>query len=251
MTMSTRLEVMAWALVTLCVAVNAAGAQAAMSSSSAGAPEITASGRGEVHLAPSYAVVMVNVTSRANAAGEAASQNAQTVEATMKALRGAGLTNKDIATAGYSLQQNFEYLPNRQPLPTGFSAHTTIRVEVRRLESLGRVIDAAISGGATGISTVQFLATNTDEARRSAMAEAVREARADADVIARAAGGSLGRLIALNSGGVSLPIPRDMYSGQMQSAAILASAPTRIVPGELNVTALVSGRWEFIPGASR
>lgn len=236
-----------------CVAASATGAQAAMSSPSAREPEITASGRGEVRLAPTYAAVIVNVTTRANSAVEAASQNAQKVDATTKALRGAGLTEKDIATSGYSLQQNYEYPSNRQPVPAGFAAHTTIRAEVRRLESLGRVIDAAIAGGATGVSGIQFFASGTDEARRSAMAEAVREARADADVIARAAGGSLGRLIAINSGGVvSQPIRRDMYEIQFSAAAGRAgSAPTNIAPGELNVTALVSGRWEFIPGTSR
>jgi uncharacterized protein len=237
----------------VCGAASAAGAQAAMSSPSAREPEITASGRGEVRLAPTYAAVIVNVTTRANSAVEAASQNAQKVDATTKALRGAGLTEKDIATSGYSLQQNYEYPPNRQPVPAGFAAHTTIRAEVRRLESLGRVIDAAIAGGATGVSGIQFFASGTDEARRSAMAEAVREARADADVIARAAGGSLGRLIAINSGGVvSQPIRRDMYEMQFSAAAgRVTSAPTNIAPGELNVTALVSGRWEFIPGISR
>jgi hypothetical protein len=28
-------------------------------------------------------------------------------------------------------------------------------------------------------------------------------------------------------------------------------APTNMMPAELNVIATVSGRWEFIPGASR
>jgi uncharacterized protein len=240
------------ALIAACIAGSAAGAQAAMSSPSAREPEITASGRGEVRLAPTYAAVIVNVTTRANSAVEAAAQNAQKVDATMKALRGAGLTEKEIATSGYNLQQNYEYPPNRQPEPVGFAAHTTIRAEVRRLESLGRVIDAAITGGATGVSGIQFFASGTDEARRSAMAQAVREAKADADVIARAAGGSLGRLIALNSGGVSQPIRRDMYEAQLSAVATRGtSTPTSIVPGELNVTALVSGRWEFIPGSSR
>jgi uncharacterized protein len=81
------------------------------------------------------------------------------------------------------------------------------------------------------------------------MSEAVREARRDADVLARAAGGSLGRLIALNSGGASQPFPRDFVLAGGQARA--AGAPTNIAPGELNITATVSGRWEFIPGPSR
>ena len=215
-------------------------------------PEITASGRGEVRLPPTYAVLTINVMTTSKAAVDAASQNARRVEAITRALRSAGLTDKDITTAGYRLEQNYEHPRNAEPRPVGFSAHTTIRAEVRPLENLGRVIDSAIAGGATGVSGIQFLASNTEDARRSAMAEAVRHAKADAEVLARAAGGNLGRLIALNSGGVSQPLRREMDL-QLQSVTVAAAGgfagPTNIVPGEINVTAMVFGRWEFIPGS--
>ena len=239
------------ALIAGCMAGSAAVAQAASMSSSSSAPEITATGRGEVKLAPTYAALMVNIETRANTAVAAASQNAQKVETVIKALQSAGLTEKDIATAGYNLQQMYDYSSNRQaPEPIGFSANTMIRAEVRRLERLGKVIDAAIGAGTTGISGIQYFASNAEEARRSAMSQAVREARTDADVLARAAGGSLGRLIALNSGGVSQPFSRD-FNVLASASARVAGAPTNIVPGELNITALVSGRWEFIPGPTR
>jgi uncharacterized protein YggE len=171
----------------------------------------------------------------------------------MNGLRSAGIADKDISTSGYRLEQNYEYPRNAEPRPTGFTATTTIRAEVRPLENLGRVIDAAISGGATGVSGVQFLASNTEEARRSAIGEAVRQARAEAEVIARAAGGSLGRLIAINSGGASQPIAREMNYGTLASsiAGGASQPPTYLVPAELTITATVFGRWEFIPGASR
>ena len=228
------------------------GSAPASESPSAAQPEIMANGRGEVRLAPTYAAVIVNISTRASTAVAAASENAQKVQAVMKALRGSGLSEKDITTAGYNLQQDYDYRPDRRPEPSGFSANTSIRGEIRRLENIGRVIDSVIAAGATGISGVQYFAANTEEARRSAMAQAVREARTDADVLARAAGGSLGRLIALNSGGVSQPFPREMMAmagGTAMARAV--GAPTNMVPAELNVIAMVSGRWEFIPGTTR
>src|SRR5688500_19816363 len=115
-------------LIAACIAGSAAAAQAAsVSSPSAREPEITASGRGEVKLAPTYAALMVNIETRASTAVAAASQNAQKVETVMKALRAAGLSEKDIATAGYNLQQMYDYSSNRQaPEPIGFSANTMI-----------------------------------------------------------------------------------------------------------------------------
>ncbi len=230
---------------------SAGSAQTVAPGPSAREPEITASGRGEVRLPPTYAVLTVNVATPARAAVDAAAQNARRVESIISALRSAGLSEKDISTSGYRLEQNYEHPRNGEPRPVGFTANTTIRAEVRPLEKLGSVIDAAIAGGATGVSGIQFLASNTADARRSAMAEAVREAKADAEVLARAAGGSLGRLIALNSGGVSQPLRRE-YDLQLQSVVATGSAmATNIVPGELNITAIAFGRWEFVPGSSR
>jgi uncharacterized protein len=241
----------AMSIVVAATVAGAAGGQTPTSSASAREPEITASGRGEVKLPPTYAILTVNVATRANAAVEAASQNARRVPDVMNGLRSAGVADKDISTSGYRLEQNYEYPRNGEPKPAGFTASTTIRAEVRPLENLGKAIDAAISGGATGISGIQFLASNTEEARRSAMADAVRQARTEAETIARAAGGTLGRLIALNSGGISQPNPRDMNYAMLTSSMSPAPPPTNIVPGELNITAMVFGRWEFIPAASR
>ena len=85
------------------------------------------------------------------------------------------------------------------------------------------------------------------------MTEAVRQARADADAMARAAGGSLGRLIALNSGGISQPIYNARQNVQFEGAVLTSAgaSATNIVPGDLIVSAQVFGRWEFVAGPPR
>lgn len=216
-------------------------------------PELTASGRGETRLAPDYAYVTIGVTNQAQNAVDAASENARRFESILGALHSFGLNDRQLLTSRYNLTQNYEYPKNAPPKPSGFTARSTIRAEVRRLEDLGKLIDASIASGATEVSGVQFLASNTDEARRSAMTEAVRQARADADAMARAAGGTLGRLIALNSGGISQPIYSGLDNVVVTGAMLMSGGapPTSIVPGDLTVTAQVFGRWEFVAGPSR
>ncbi|MFL5593232.1 MAG: SIMPL domain-containing protein, partial [Gemmatimonadaceae bacterium] len=218
-------------------------------------PEVTTNGRGEFRLAPDYAYVTVGVTTQSPTAVETASTNAAKVAAIVSALRALGLTEQQVTTSGYNLTQVYEYPKNRQPRLSGFTARNSIRAEVRHLDDLGKVIDAAINAGATDVSSIQFLASSTDQARRTALSDAVRQARTDADVIARAAGGTLGRLISVNTSGVSQPIAirgLSMENAQLTSGmAVAASAmPTPIAPGELNVIAVVFTRWEFIPGPS-
>jgi uncharacterized protein YggE len=213
------------------------------------APEIVAAGRGDTTIAPTSAAFTVSVTTRAATAAQAASENAKRLASTLGWLRSQGLAATDITTAGYSVGQHFEEERGR-PTPAGFIARNTLRVEVRRLDDLGKIIDAALTGGATEISTPQFLSTNLPEGRRAALAEAVREARADAEAIARAAGGSIGRLISANSG-VSGPMVREAYDGMVLQARMAGGIPTNIMPRDLGVSAQVTVRWEFIPGATR
>jgi uncharacterized protein YggE len=250
--MRTRLVVPA-----LSICFLSATAFAQTRSTTDGQPELTASGRGETRLTPDYAFVTIGVTNQATNAVDAAAENAKRFDAILARLRSYGLTDRELLTSRYNLEQNYEYPKNQTPRLSGFTARSTIRAEVRRLTDLGKIIDASIAGGATNIVGVQFLATNTDDARRTAMTEAVRQARLDADAMARAAGGSLGRLLSLNSGGVSQPIAIRGTNNQLESVMATAAAypgpppSTMISPGELIVSAQVFGRWEFVPAASR
>jgi len=215
-------------------------------------PEITANGRGEVRLAPDYAYVQIGVTTQSRNAAETASQNSARVAAVVSALRSLGLTEQQVATSGYNLTQTYEYPKNQPPRVNGFTARNNIRAEVRRLDDVGKVIDAAINAGATDVASIQFLASSTDQARRTALSDAVKQARNDADVMARAAGGTLGRLISVSSTGVTQPIAirgATAERAMLTAGGVLASdaITTPIAPGELNVTAFVFTRWEFVP----
>jgi uncharacterized protein YggE len=191
---------------------------------------------------------MIGVTTRGASAAEAGSQNAAKVASTMASLRSAGVAAEDLSNQGYSVEQAFDEKGRR----SGFTARNSIRVRTGNIDLVGRIIDAALAGGATEIASVQYGAARMEEARRNAMTEAVRQARADAEIMASAAGGRLGRLITL-SGGAGMP---PGYGGfRLEEVSLTASsggaAPTVLSPRDLTVSAYATGRWEFIPGPSR
>jgi uncharacterized protein YggE len=120
----------------------------------------------------------------------------------------------------------------------------TILADVRKLTQVGPVIDAALAHGANMITSLQFYASNTEAARRTAIGTAIEKARADADAAAKAAHGTLGTLLEINIGSYSPP-PRPMMMTARKDAA---QADTPINPGEETLAIEVSTRWRFLPG---
>ena len=121
-----------------------------------------------------------------------------------------------------------------------------------QLARIGRVIDTALTAGATHIRGVRHEARCTDEAEREALAEALADARARAEAIARAAGGSLGELLQVStSPGGGVPMEMD-YAGQAMmhaaGAARMRAQPTLVTAGEIEVRQYVVARWRFVAG---
>jgi uncharacterized protein YggE len=227
-----------------------AGRSAAQITSAASArdPEVVATGIAEVHIPPTYAVLTMAVTTRAGTAAEAASQNAGKMASTMSALIQAGLKPDEITTQGYSLEQAYDDGGRRR---NGFTARNSLEVRINRIDQVGPVLDAAIAGGATDIAAIQYGSVNMEDARRNAMSDAVKRARADAALIASAAGGTLGRLISITSSSGAPAVYGRLLSSITLTGSMSPSPPTVISPRDLTAVAQASGRWEFIPGPSR
>lgn len=208
-------------------------------SASASAPVIATGGRGEVRVAPDLARLQIAVETRSSSANAGAADNAARLTRTIAAVQAAGIDSAQINTAGYSVATDYD----GKGRPSGFVVRNGLRIEVRRIADVGKIIDAALSAGATQVSGVQFLRSDLQESRRRALGLAVAEARRDAEALAQAAGGSLGKLIYLTSGFAQLPTNFE-YQTTVLSSAITA---TPIMPGDLTVAAVANARWQFLP----
>lgn len=209
-------------------------------------PQIAVTGRGEIKVSPDRATIQVSVQTRAVTAAAAAAENATKQQAVLSALRALGLGNDQLSTINYNVYPEQRYEPNKEPVIVAYNVTNTILVDVRKLDQVGPVIDAALSHGANMIASLQFYASNTEAARRSAIATAIEKARADAEVAARAARGSLGTLLEISIGAYSPQPPRPM--AMIRGAAMAQAADTPINPGEETLSVEVSTRWRFISG---
>ena len=216
---------------------------------------IAATAAGEARVTPDRALIQVSVDSRGESAASAGADNRIKQERVIEAVKATGVASPQIRTAGYRVHPEYAN-PERGKAPkvTGYRASNTVQVEVRSIENIGRVIDAALGAGATNINSVGVYASNTDSARREAVRLAVTKARGEAEAAATAAGGTLGTLIELviDPGSIPRPLLQSVVAtgsltGGMGEEMARASF-TPVEPGESLVMAIVRVRWQFQPG---
>jgi uncharacterized protein YggE len=202
---------------------------------------VTVTGTGRVERAADLALATFVVDATRPTAADARATAAETATRVLDALVAAGVAGADVRTAGLDLSPNWDHEGNR-PVRRGFTVTNRIGATVRDLELVGRVLDAGLEAGATGLDGVQFLLAEPGPAADDARRMAVADARARATTIADAAGRSLGALVAIVEG-APLPLPRPR--AEMRVAAFAADAPTPVVPGRIEVTVAVSAEWEL------
>ena len=186
-------------------------------------------GEGSVSLAPDYARIRSGVTTRAKTAKEAADANGKAMAAVMAMLLSAGIEQKDIQTARFSVQPIYESRqPNTEQKLTGFSVSNQVDVTIRQIGKVGEILDRLVTTGATDAGNVEFLHSDLSKALDRAREAAVADARRKAELYAHAAGLSLGSVnwITEDSG----------YAPPMAKTAVRAfdggSAPPPIAAGE-------------------
>ncbi len=230
-------------LVGVCLVASVA---AALAAETAAPPHIVVSGHAEKRIPADRAAIQIAVETKAQTADAAGAENARVQQAVLEALQRLGVDSKNITTAGYFVTQDFRYeRGEQQPKAGGYIARNTIRVEVTRLDQIGRLIDASLAAGANRIDGIDFTASTATEARRALLAAAIANARADAEEMAKAAGGSLGSLIELSTERPQQPVP--LRVGAMAVPSAVGGAQTQITPREIPVEAVVFARWQFVP----
>jgi uncharacterized protein len=209
-------------------------------------PQISVVGRGEIKVSPDRATIQISVQTRAVTAAAAAAENATKQQAVLAALKAVGLTDDQLSTINYNVYPEQRYEQGKEPVIVAYNVTNTILADVRKLSQVGPVIDAALAHGANMITSLQFYASNTEAARRSAIASAIDKARADAEAAARAAHGTLGSLLEVSVGSYSPPPPRPMMMARAMAGGV-AQSDTPINPGDETLSVDVSTRWRFLP----
>lgn len=193
-------------LVTLAIAVAllAGGAGAATKATPTG-DTVTVTGTGAVDAVPDQAAFSFTVQTKAATASAALAKNGSATRAVIAAVEGAGVPGANVQTAQVSLDP---VQSNDGTSILAYSASDTITVTKLAIASSGSVVDAAVGAGATGVSGPSLQLSDQDAFYAQALKAAVANAQAKAQVLAGAAGRSLGGVVSIVEGGNAVaPLP--------------------------------------------
>ncbi|HLQ63007.1 MAG TPA: SIMPL domain-containing protein [Candidatus Acidoferrales bacterium] len=226
------LAVLALGFAVVAVAVSARPVVIAASGATVVAPApagagITTYGEATVKVKPDIAILNLGMTASSASAAEAQKQVAERVNHVLQAARDLGIQDRDVKTFGYSLHPTYQ--PNSYPKISGFVASEQLSFTLREVSRVGKALDVlAGDAGATNAS-IQFGLADRKPAQAEARVQAISEARAKADAMAKAGGVRVGRLLSVTD------LQQGGYPGPLYGAAAPASRDTVVPAGDLEV----------------
>ena len=198
---------------------------------------------GRVVRTPDIATIRAGVVTQGTTAAAALTDNANRMAGVVRALKAAGIADRDIATSNVSLSPQYRYADNQPPVITGYQATNSVSVKFRDIAKSGAALDALVKSGANQIDGPAMSLSNPDAALDAARQDAVARARARADLYARAAGMQVARIVSIDESGENAgdtPRPPVMYRAM---ASMAKDEATSIMPGETDVTVNLSVRF--------
>lgn len=199
-------------------------------------------GEGVVEVIPDAARISVGIfASRANLkkARQEAASSATGIVAAIKAL---GIPSRDMQTSRFSIYPRTDRDAKGKETMLGYDVRNTVTITVRDLDQLPVVLDAAVEASANQVTGPVFFIQHPEEAEGEARRLAMASARRRAEVLAREAGATLGRVR-------SIADYESGSRGTFRNMRVMASVAERSIPieaGTETVAAEVEVVWELV-----
>jgi uncharacterized protein YggE len=217
---------------------------------------ISLSGHGEVTAVPDIANVYFNISKDAKTVKDAQALVAQVEKSSLDLLKTDNVLDKDIQTSNASFYPKYEYTqqvcplntstycpPNGKQVITGYTASESITVKVRNTDDVGKIMQGLGTVGVSDLSGPNFSIDNEDALKATARKNAIDDAKAKAQELAKELGVHLGRITSFSEN-ANYPMPMYAAKGMMDSAAV-SSAPAQLPKGENTITSDVTITYEI------
>jgi uncharacterized protein len=197
---------------------------------------------GTITRIPDIALINAGVVTQTADAASAMRDNATRMARVIAALKKAGVADKDMSTASISLSPQYRYVENQPPIITSYQASNQLTVRFRDIAKSGAILDVLVKEGVNQINGPTLMIDKPEAAQDEARIDAMKQARARAELYARTAGLRVKRIISISesSGYSGGPMPM-----MMASRASDSMAKSEILPGEQSVGVSISVSFEL------
>ncbi len=209
-------------------------------------PKIVVTGEGEATVAPDLALLTLAVMREAATAREALDANNTAMTEVVKALKEAGIEDRDLQTGGVQINPRYNYTNNpdgsQEAKLVAYQVTNSINVRIRDLAKTGQVIDSSVTLGVNQGGSITFTNDDPGATREEARKKAVANAVAKANTLAAAAGVQLGKVLEINETSFAQP---PMPIAEARGYASGAAAAPPIQAGENAYRVQVNMTWEI------
>ena len=212
---------------------------------------IFVNGVAEKTVEPNMVVVRLESWARASSAVKAQEQQAKQFTQVKAALEKFKIKKEDIQTEGYSVNPEYTYDQKTQTNRiTGYRVSHTVSAIYRKTDDAGTFLDALITSksDSSGVS-VQSVSWDYDKkavVESATLADAVKNARAKAEELAKAAGVSIKAVHKIQHTSYAPPVAQPMYEkAMMRMSADGAGPSTELSSGQIKVRVEVQMEFEI------
>lgn len=213
---------------------------------------ITVTGEGKVSAVPDIAQVSFTVSEEAVTASQAQDLAAKKINVALALLKEKGIAEKDIKTSSYNISPKYAYQPPCYTYPcpyneaskiVGFTASQTVEVKVRDIDNTGDVLSSLGDAGVSNLYGPNFMIEDEDGLQAEAREEAIKEARKQAEQLAKALGVRVTRVVNYSENG---GYPGPFYRADTMNMAMggAEKAVPSIPAGENEIMVSVSVTYE-------
>lgn len=166
-------------------------------------------------------------------------------------LKGEGVEDEDVKTEEYNISPRYQNSFCRVgacPPPTivGYTVTQSVSVKVRDFDKIGAILSGAVERGANNVSQLNFTIDDPVGVENEARAKAIAEARAKAEMVAKAGDFSVGRLLGIDEGGFRPYYAEKAIQTMSFDSAMGSALPApSIEPGSQDVVVTVTLRYEI------
>ena len=189
------------AILLVCTSVFASTAVAAMEPTT-----IDVSGKGEQPVTMDRALITVVVSESGADVSQLEVVVAKTVSRLLQLTDSLAVDRKHVDTTGIRITPRSRFDPvTKQRIDDGYTVERTVRIDLHKLDSLGRLMREVSRLGISRINQPQLYASTESEAYQAAIAKAVQQATTSANTIARTLGGRISRVVHVSEGSSHRP----------------------------------------------